>query len=351
MSKRFYKCTSQQSLLEALGRLVAGKRYFIVVDQRILALHQTTLTALLKLQNCLGSYALTALEKEKKLTTVAAICDSLLALNIDRSDYLIAIGGGITSDIAAFSAAITKRGINLIIVPTTLLAMVDAAIGGKAAVNTVHGKNSLGCFYQPKQIVLATDFLATLPDAEWQNGRGECLKYSYIDRRFKSEIVQLPLAQFKEQVIAQIDQFAEYKQSVVERDLHDVGQRRILNFGHSFGHALEHVNQNRQLGHGQAVMLGIAISLFFSVELFNLERAVLTDYINWLQQQPWYDSSYYRPYDEIAYYLQRDKKNSEQMLTMVLLDGPFNPQIVKLAFARVEQIYRGYYREIADLSH
>ncbi len=348
MSKRFYKCTSQQSLLETVWRLVDGKRYFIVVDRLVLALHKTTLAALLKRQNCLGSYSLKAIEKEKKLSTVAEICDSLLALNINRNDYLIAIGGGITTDIAAFSAAITKRGINLIMLPTTLLAMVDAAIGGKAAVNTAHGKNSLGCFYQPKQVVIATDFLKTLSDAQWSNGRGECLKYSFIDARFKSDVVRAPLARFKQLSATEIAEYAGYKQSVVDADLHDIGRRRILNFGHSFGHALETVNQQFNLAHGQAVMLGMAISLYFSQQIFELDYAFFNDYVAWLSLQSWYRVDYYQAYSKLAYYLERDKKNDAGFLTMVLLNGPANPQIVNLPYRQVAQLYRGFCHEIAN---
>lgn len=346
-SKRLIRCKDNRQFGAIIAQLVGDKRFFVVVDQRVFKLHSATLSAVLTADNCLGSYQLSATEQNKKLATVAEICDRLLALNVTRADYVIAVGGGITTDLAAFAAAITKRGVGLINVPTTLLGMVDAAIGGKAAVNTAHGKNSLGCFYPAAQIVLARQFLATLADEEWQNGRAECVKYSYLSKRFALATALVPLDQFKRQVLADIVRYADYKEQLVAADLTDVGRRRILNFGHSFGHALEMANAADGLSHGRAVLIGIAIALYFSTAIYHLESAIFDDYYRWLVAQNWYDERYQRSLDDLNYYLKRDKKNNATELTLILLSDLAEPTVVALNWADVRRIYRGYYREIS----
>ncbi len=342
MSKRFYECDNNHTLNDTIAQLVGDNRYYIVVDRLVAQLHAAVLKPLLSQPNCLASYQLEAAESNKCLTTAATICDQLLACNAKRSDYVIAIGGGITSDVAAFSAAIVKRGLRLIVVPTTLLGMVDAAIGGKTGVNTAHGKNSLGCFYEAQFIIFERAFLSSLADEQWQNGRGECIKYSFLDQAFSLKKAMAPLDDFKTNAADNVVRYAAYKQTIVARDLYDVGSRKVLNFGHTFGHALESANQGAGLAHGKAVMLGIAIALVFSEKIFNIEQKLVDDYQNWLCQQTWYKHDYLRPFDELEYFIKRDKKNSRQLISLVLLDGIANPKIVDLSVAQVRNMYRGY---------
>ncbi len=346
MSKRFYEVSHKQSLGDVLNHLVAECAYYVVVDQRVFRLHEARLADFLANSACLGSYRLAASEAQKDLSKVAAICDHMLARNVKRSDYVIAIGGGITSDIAALAAALTKRGIGLIIVPTTLLAMVDAAIGGKAGVNSRHGKNSLGTFYEAQHIVFDRLFLSSLPADEWENGRAECLKYSYLSRQFKDCAVRADCADFKAKVGADIMRYAAYKQQLCAADLHDVGLRQVLNFGHTFGHALEMV---MQLAHGKAVMLGLAVSLFISERHYNAAVGA-DDYMKWLVAQNWYQTIAWPTFAELEYYLLRDKKNGAARVRMVLLAERGDPQIVELSLAKLQQFYRGCRDVLASLS-
>ncbi len=342
MSERLYKCDSDSSFIKTLGQLVGDQRFFVVLDQALLALHDSTLNAVFALPNFLAAYYFEASEKNKSLATSEAICDRLLSFNLTRHDYVVAIGGGITSDIAAFSATIAKRGMRLILVPTTLLAMVDAAIGGKNGVNTSHGKNSIGCFCEAQAIVYKHDFLSSLSSEEWQNGRGECIKYSFLEQTFNLAETLAPLDQFKHYAIQNTMYFAQYKESIVAVDLYDRGQRQTLNFGHTFGHALESANQTLKLSHGKAVMIGIAIALALSKAHLGLEQQLVDDYYHWLFKQKWFQTDYLPPFDKLEYFIRRDKKNSSQKITMVLLAAIGNPKLVDLEIDQLGRAYRGF---------
>ncbi len=342
MSARFINCESNRNFRETLVQLVGNNGFFVVIDRRVAQLHADRINPLLTLPNCLASYQFEASESNKCLTTVATICDQLLASNATRNDFVIAIGGGITSDVAAFSAAIVKRGMRLIVVPTTLLGMVDAAIGGKTGVNTAHGKNSLGCFYEAQFIVFERAFLDSLADEQWQNGRGECLKYCFINQSFNLAKAKAPLDQFKAYAADIFLRYATYKQEIVADDLYDNGRRKTLNFGHTFGHAFESANQIARLSHGKAVMLGIAVALTFSKELLNMAEQVVDDYQSWLVSQPWYCVDYLLPFDKLEYFIKRDKKNSSQVIAMVLLNDIGKPNVIDLTIDQVSEIYRGH---------
>ncbi len=175
--------------------------------------------------------------------------DRLLDWGFGRGDGLIALGGGVITDIAGFVAANYCRGIAHINVPTTLMGMIDAAIGGKCAVNTPHGKNLIGAFYPPKKVIIDTTFLETLPEQEWQNGYAEVIKYALIS---DPEILEI------DDQLTLIKRCIAIKQAIVANDPKEGGYRRILNFGHTVGHAIEHLS-NYRIGHGEAIAMGMVV--------------------------------------------------------------------------------------------
>ena len=194
----------------------------------------------------------------------------MLDKNFLRSDCLIAVGGGITGDITAFAASLFKRGLNFINIPTTLLSQVDSSIGGKTGVNTKHGKNLIGSFYQPKLVISDSIFLKTLPKREIICGYGEILKHSIISNRklYKyldnniDEILNLK-APFIERAIYES---CKIKKTIVEKDEMEKDLRKILNFGHTFAHAYEAtLKYSKKLNHGESVILGINAALNFSL--------------------------------------------------------------------------------------
>jgi 3-dehydroquinate synthase len=191
-------------------------------------------------------------EDSKSLSHYAECCNFLLDKGIHRNAHLVGIGGGATTDFAGFVASTLLRGLDWTAVPTTLLGMVDAAIGGKTALNSISGKNLVGTVHVPNQVLINPSFLGTLPKSEYLSGMGEVLKYSYLSQSiFDAVLSQEPLVKI-------IELCARHKEIVVERDLNDRGERRFLNLGHTFGHAFERCFG---LSHGIAVTLGLQLIL------------------------------------------------------------------------------------------
>lgn len=210
-------------------------------------------------------------ERYKTRETKAALEDRLLAHHYGRDSCIIGIGGGVVNDVAGFLASTYCRGIQWIQIPTTLLAMVDASIGGKTAVNTSHGKNMIGAFYSPESVLIDTKFLATLPEIERINGIVEIIKYGLIasPKLFQSMRENIHRWNDFESdfVINTIQESISIKSAIVASDpFEKKGNRRTLNFGHTFGHALEML-ENYTLAHGVAVAIGMLIAAFLSVKM------------------------------------------------------------------------------------
>ena len=206
-----------------------------------------------------------ATEEEKTLTTVERLTTQLLDLQADRTTFLLGVGGGITTDLVGFTAAIFKRGLPFGFVPTTLLAQVDASIGGKNGVNFDRYKNMLGTFRQPEFIYVDTDFLQTLPLRQLRCGAAEMLKtFLLADKRAYEEAVKVFRAEKPQVPQWLVGRAGEIKQALVAQDPEDHGVRRLLNLGHTFGHAIEKCST--QYEHGEAVAIGIALAARMAVE-------------------------------------------------------------------------------------
>ena len=209
-------------------------------------------------------------EKNKSLSKVDYFLNILLSKNFNRSDLLIGVGGGITGDVAGFVASIYKRGISFINIPTTLLAQVDSAIGGKTGVNTSHGKNLIGSFSQPKLVLIDTAFIDSLPKREMICGYAEILKHSIIkDEKFFNWLeknTKSILAKKPESLIYAIKKSCQIKMYFVLKDVNEKNMRMILNFGHTFAHAIEAKNKySKKITHGEAVLIGMILATKLSV--------------------------------------------------------------------------------------
>jgi len=185
-------------------------------------------------------------EWAKSLTTVEHIAGGLARMGLTRRDVVVAVGGGMVTDVAGFAAATWHRGTPVVHVPTTLLGMVDAAIGGKTGVNLAEGKNLVGAFWQPSGVVCDLDALDMLPDREWRSGNGEMAKYHFLTG---DDLAAMDLA-------ARVARCVELKAEVVAADEREDGRRVILNYGHTLGHALE-IATEYELTHGEAVGIGL----------------------------------------------------------------------------------------------
>lgn len=194
-------------------------------------------------------------EGAKNLGTYGEVLRFLAAERMTRGDVLIALGGGVTGDLAGFAAATYQRGIDFVQVPTTLLAAVDSSVGGKTAVNLESGKNQVGCFYQPLLVLCDPDLLESLPENEFRAGCAEVIKYGVLDNApFFEELRHTPVRRQLEHVIKTC---VEMKRDIVAEDEFDRGRRQLLNLGHSFGHAVEACSGFTVL-HGEAVAVGMA---------------------------------------------------------------------------------------------
>ena len=211
-------------------------------------------------------------EKSKTLEQAGAICDRMITAGLDRQSFVIGLGGGMIGDISGFVAAIYHRGIPHVQIPTTLLAMVDSSIGGKTGVNTRDGKNLLGAIHHPALVVDDVDVLRTLPPREFNQGFAEIIKHAVIaDAKMFETVAQHPKLRADESASSKlaplIKRNIKIKSAIVARDERDrTGERAILNFGHTVGHAIERAGDYRKFLHGEAVSLGIVAACAVSIK-------------------------------------------------------------------------------------
>ena len=201
-------------------------------------------------------------EKSKTLETYAELVRGFAALELTRTDFAIALGGGVVGDLTGFAAATYMRGIGFVQIPTTLLAMVDSSIGGKTGVDIPAGKNLVGAFHLPKRIIRDVKFLETLPEKEMKNGLAEMIKTAVL---FDAEmfaalerLVYLDNLERLEKLEPLVERCAAWKQKIVDEDFKEGGKRKLLNLGHTFGHAIEKVS-DFAIPHGEAVAIGMRI--------------------------------------------------------------------------------------------
>jgi 3-dehydroquinate synthase len=214
-------------------------------------------------------------ESSKNIKTVMDIAGKLMEAGADRETMLIALGGGVVGDVAGFVASIFMRGVCYLQVPTTLVAQVDSAIGGKTGVDLPVGKNLLGTFYQPRAVFVSLHFLETLPEKEFDNGLAEIIKYGAIEEEGLLETLEKNMAAVKAKdpkvMLNIVESCCRIKKSIVEIDEKEHGLRRILNFGHTVGHALETVS-NYKMTHGEGVALGMVAAARISEKAGYLKR-------------------------------------------------------------------------------
>jgi 3-dehydroquinate synthase len=242
-------------------------RAVVVTDEHVAALHLDTLTNILtEISITLVPVILPAGENSKSFRGLEHAVNALLDENVERGEAIIALGGGVVGDLAGFAAAITKRGVDFIQIPTTLLAQVDSSVGGKTGINTRHGKNFAGAFHQPRLVIADTAFLDTLPEREVRAGYAEIVKAALIGdaplfERLESAGPEALSAGHLTEIIAAAVRF---KANIIVADEREAGQRALLNLGHTFAHAFEADAPKDQIRHGEAVAAGLAMAFQYS---------------------------------------------------------------------------------------
>lgn len=259
-----------ERLPEYLGVVSSGQKYAIITDSRTKKIHGNNLMKSFKKNGILCEiFAFEAGEKSKNIKTVEHLAKAMIAKNFTRKDVIIAFGGGVVGDVAGFLASIFVRGIPYIQIPTTLLAMVDSAIGGKTGVDMDCGKNLLGTIVQPIAVFIDINFLKTLPENQIRNGLAEIIKYGVIKDpelfKFIEQNLKKIFALDEKSIKYIIEKSAAIKVKVIENDEMECKDRMILNYGHTYGHALEKLS-NYKLLHGYAISIGMVMANGMAIE-------------------------------------------------------------------------------------
>ena len=334
---RSYDILIGRGLIDSAGteiaRLTPKARAAIVTDETVGPLHLTQLEASLADAGVASkAMALKPGEATKNWTDLGRVVETILADRLERGDVVIALGGGVIGDLTGFAASMVRRGMKFVQVPTTLLSQVDSSVGGKTAVNSPHGKNLIGAFYQPILVLADTALLDTLSEREMRAGYAEVVKYGLIDQpgffdwleagRWRGVFAGGP----EREEAVRISCAA--KAAVVARDETETGDRALLNLGHTFGHALEAVTRydSRRLVHGEGVAIGMALAHRFSQRLGHcsgqdatrVERHLETVGLpTRLQQVPGGVGSV----EALMAAIKQDKKVSRGTLTFILTRG------------------------------
>lgn len=276
-------------------------------------------------------------ESSKSMESVLSIIQQLIALEVDKSFYLVGVGGGVVTDIAGLVASTYMRGLRLGLVPTSLLAMVDAAIGGKNGVNIGVYKNMVGTIRQPDFILFDHQFLNTLPNEEWSNGFAEIIKYACLfDEAMLKALDKNDIKYYKQHEVELqqlIQQCVLLKNKVVIEDEREQQQRKLLNFGHTVGHAIEN---NYSLSHGKAVAIGMVVACKLSTILVQLPSTFIHILEKILQQ---YQLPITYAFDPIVISktLKLDKKRQQETIDFILLEAVGKATIRKVNIEQLTQ--------------
>lgn len=253
---------------------LSGKQALVVTNECVAPLYLDSLCAALSAVQ-VDTLVLPDGESQKQMATLSDIFDVLVTRQHHRSTTVLALGGGVIGDLAGFAAACYQRGVGFIQLPTTLLAQVDSSVGGKTAVNHEAGKNLIGAFYQPQLVLADMDVLATLPNEEYRSGLAELVKHAIIlDAEFFTWLeakADALVARNTEVLSEALYRSVCIKAAIVAEDEREAGKRALLNFGHTFAHALEVVSGYGQWLHGEAVALGMLMALHLSLQTHNLD--------------------------------------------------------------------------------
>ncbi len=309
--------------IDRLAEIVPAGKCIVITDKNILFNYEQQLSPFTKI-------VLEAGEEEKSFESLNLIIDQLIRHEADKTTALVGIGGGVITDIAGFAASIYMRGIPFGFVPTTLLAQVDASIGGKNGVNYDHFKNLLGVIKQPDFILIDAEFLKTLPETEYRSGLAEIVKYGLIFDKALFNLIQKNvkniLEKEKELLEEIIHRCMDIKKAIVEKDEFEANERKILNFGHTIGHAIERIER---IPHGFAVSIGMAAACRLSEAYAGLSHDVTFQLTDLLIKFGLPVISKTDP-DIILSNLKMDKKKRGEVIDFILIKDIGEPIIVPI---------------------
>ena len=343
-----YRIRLSHGCLSAVGEEAAalfpqGTRAMIISDSHVWPLYGETVAASLRAEGFrVFSHVFPAGEANKQLSTIENMYRAMSENGFTRTDFVVALGGGVTGDMAGFAAATFLRGIDFIQIPTTLLAQVDSSVGGKTGVDTSFGKNLVGAFHQPRLVLIDPDTLSTLPDHFFRDGMGEVIKYGCISSaklfvRLMGFEYQEDLLEDMEEIIAKCVQI---KRNVVESDEKEKGLRRVLNFGHTIGHVIESYFEFKEYSHGEAVAIGM-----YQITKMSVREGITTP--ETLGNLQLILETYGLPYEmpemdmnRVKEILYSDKKFENDVLNMCIITKIGKAEIVKIHKDQAIQLFQ-----------
>ena len=313
---------SIDSFCEKIKISINKKNFLVVISEKVYRLYGKAFNFPSK-----NLFVLKDGEREKNIKNYKKILDRAFKLNLTRSDMMIAIGGGVVGDLVGFVASTYMRGIDFIQIPTTLLACVDSSVGGKTVIDNAFGKNLVGTFYQPKAVFINTNFLTTLDERQFKTGLGEVVKYAFIEKSCKCQEFNLTnfLNEHFDKIFSKntkilnelIKICISLKISVVEKDEKEGNLRKILNFGHTYGHVIEKLTHYKKYTHGEAIIEGMRLAFHISVKKGFIDKNyefyaedIFKKYK--FKQIPSFSS------DKILDTMKLDKKASKEKITFIL---------------------------------
>ena len=316
-ASKTYDITIGTRLLDEAGAIIriasGGQVAAIITDDNVAALYAGRLNnSLIKNGYRTVQYVFPYGEQSKKAEIFLSILDFLAESKLGRTDAVIALGGGVPGDLAGFAASCYMRGVTFIQIPTTLLAAVDSSVGGKTAINLAAGKNLAGAFYQPDVVICDVSLLSTLTPEVFSDGCAEVIKYGVISDKLPFKSLETPISEQLEDIIASC---VEIKRDIVGADEFENGARKLLNFGHTVGHAIELLSVY-SISHGNAIAAGMVIETRAAVRMGICSEACLQELIHTLRQYGLPESTAFEA-DDIARACLSDKKRDGGVITMV----------------------------------
>ena len=322
---------------EAVKKVISPCKAAIVTDSTVVHLYEETVRkSLTEAGFSVCTFVFPAGEASKNIHTLSHLLEFLAKEEMTRTDMIVALGGGVTGDLAGFGAAVYLRGISFVQFPTSFLAAIDSSVGGKTAVDLEAGKNLAGAFYQPKLVLCDTDVLQTLPEVVFADGIAEALKYGVLGDAALFE--KIAGGDFRQDLEEIIETCVSMKRDVVEEDEFDTGKRQLLNLGHTFGHAIEQ-KSHFQMTHGHAVAIGMHLIAKAAEAKGIAEKGTAAAIAKALEQNQLPKETEFSP-AEVAEGTLRDKKRRGGTISFVFPKKIGDCEIVKIPVEEVEALAR-----------
>lgn len=333
-----YITRGYDELTKALTLISSAKKIAIITDDNVKNLFAEEFKGKLSVifpRAEIFTFSVPAGEKSKNGENFLSLAESLAAHGFQREDAVVALGGGVVGDLAGFVASAYMRGIKLFAVPTTFLSAIDSSVGGKTAIDLKEGKNLCGTFYQPHAVYINLDYLSFLPEKEIKNGYGEAVKYALLSRTVTEKDLRGGISE------ELIKKCLEIKKDIVEKDEREGNLRRILNLGHTVGHAAEALS-GYELSHGECVAKGIAAAIEVSDTLYSLSEDKKAEAYAILNSYP-FDLSLGFSAAEICGAMAADKKSEGEFVNFVTIKEAGEPRVEKIAIKEIEKILQRTY--------